>query len=127
MAIEQIAVIGAGTMGHGIAQVAAQAGFEVVLEDVSDELVARGVAQIEDNLGKGVERGKLTTEQSSMALNRITTSTSLDACARYDLIIEAIVEKLDVKRELFATLDRLCGPQTVLASNTSSLSISSIA
>lgn len=127
MAIERIAVIGAGTMGHGIAQIAAQAGYSVVLEDMNDELVARGLARLEDNLRKGVERGKVTDESMRAALSRIRTSTKLEDTADADLIIEAVIEKLDAKRQLFIRLDQLCKPEALLATNTSSLSIASIA
>lgn len=127
MAIERIAVIGAGTMGHGIAQVAAQAGYSVVLEDMNDELVARGFSRLEDNLKKGVERGKLTEESMRAALSRIRTSTKLADTADADLIIEAVVEKIEAKRQLFVRLDQLCNPEAMLATNTSSLSIASIA
>ncbi|MBI3654497.1 MAG: 3-hydroxyacyl-CoA dehydrogenase family protein [Acidobacteria bacterium] len=128
MAIEKIAVIGAGTMGHGIAQVAAQAGFKVCLEDLNAEFVARGVAHIKENLQKGVERGKLSAADMNAALSRLQASTSLnDAAADADLIIEAVVEKLDAKQTLFAELDELCKATTILASNTSSLSIAAIA
>ena len=126
MAIETIAVIGAGTMGHGIAQVAAQAGYRVVLHDVNDELVARGRARIDDNLKKGIERGKLTEEARGAALFRLRTTTQLEETAEADLIIEAVIEKLDAKRDLFSRLDRLCKTEAVLATNTSSLSIAAI-
>jgi 3-hydroxybutyryl-CoA dehydrogenase len=125
--IEKLAVIGAGTMGHGIAQAAAQAGFDVVLEDVSEDFLARGLARIEDNLRKGVERGKVTEEEMRAALSRMRTSTNLDDAATADLVVEAVVEKLDAKRELLARLDRICKPAAILATNTSSLSIASIA
>ena len=125
--IEKIALIGAGTMGHGIAQVAAQAGFDVVLEDVSEEFVSRGLARIKDNLKKGVERGKVTEDEMHAALSRIRTSTNLSDAATADLVIEAVIEKLDAKRELLAGLDQLCKPTAILATNTSSLSIASIA
>jgi 3-hydroxybutyryl-CoA dehydrogenase len=115
-------------MGNGIAQVAAQAGLSVALEDVTTELASRGLANIEANLKKGVERGKVTAEEKQAALSRVHLTTDLaDAAAAADLVIEAIVERLDVKRELFAQLDRICRPETILASNTSSLSIASIA
>jgi 3-hydroxybutyryl-CoA dehydrogenase len=128
MSISEIAVIGAGTMGNGIAQVAAQAGLSVALEDVTTELASRGLANIEANLKRGVERGKVTNDEMQAALSRIRLTTDLaDAAAETDLVIEAIVERLDVKRELFAQLDRICRPETILASNTSSLSIASIA
>ena len=128
MTIEKIAVIGAGTMGHGIAQVAAQAGYEVVLVDVESEFVRRGLTRVADNLKKGVERGKVTEEEMTAALSRIRTTTdNRDAAADADLVIEAVLEKLDVKRALLAELDSFCKAGTILATNTSSLSIASIA
>ncbi|HKS42556.1 MAG TPA: 3-hydroxyacyl-CoA dehydrogenase family protein [Blastocatellia bacterium] len=125
--IEKITLIGAGTMGHGIAQVAAQAGFDVVLEDVSEEFVSRGLARIRDNLKKGVERGKVTEDEMHAALSRIQISTNLSDATTADLVIEAVIEKLDAKRELLAQLDQICKPAAILATNTSSLSIASIA
>jgi 3-hydroxybutyryl-CoA dehydrogenase len=128
MAIERIAIIGAGTMGHGIAQVAAQAGYDITLQDLNDELVKRGLQRIEDNLKKGVERGKVTEDAMQSALSRIRVTTDVEEAAESaSLVIEAVVEKLDAKRELFARLDELCGPGTILATNTSSLSIAAIA
>lgn len=128
MAIERIAVIGAGTMGHGIAQVAAQAGYSVALHDINDELVSRALRRIEDNLKKGVERGKVTEDDMQSALSRIRVTTDVaDAAQSADLVIEAVLEKLDAKRELFAMLDKRCSAETILATNTSSLSIAAIA
>jgi 3-hydroxybutyryl-CoA dehydrogenase len=128
MSIQTVSVLGAGTMGHGIAQVAAQAGLSVILEDVSAELVNGGIKQIKLNLEKGIERGKVTAEEMNATLSRIYCATNLNEATRAtDLVIEAIVEKLDIKRELFEKLDRLCSPRIILASNTSSLSIQSIA
>ena len=128
MSIEKIAVIGAGTMGHGIAQVAAQAGYAVVLVDVSEEMTARGLSKIEDNLKKGVERGKVTDAEMREALSRLRPSTNLqDAASQAHLIIEAVVENLEAKRGLFSQLDSICPAEAILATNTSSLSIESIA
>ena len=128
MTIEKIAVIGAGTMGHGIAQVAAQAGDEVALVDVEEEFVRRGLARVADNLQKGVERGKVTEEERGAALSRIRATTDIrDAAAEADLVIEAVLEQLDVKQALLAELDSFCKAETILATNTSSLSIASIA
>src|SRR5258706_12947081 len=122
MAIEKIAVIGAGTMGHGIAQVAAQAGYKVALEDVTEEFVEQGLRRIKDNLQKGVERGKLKEDDVNAALSRLQTTTSIkEAAMGADVIIEAVVEKLDAKQTLFAELDAICKPSTILATNTSSL------
>ncbi len=128
MAIEKITVIGAGTMGHGIAQVAAQAGYEVILEDVSGDMTARALRRIEENLQKGVERGKVTEDEMRAALSRVRASSDLnDSVADADMIVEAIIEKLDAKRGLFAELDRASKPSAILATNTSSLSIKDIA
>lgn len=128
MAIEKIAVIGAGTMGHGIAQIAAQAGYQVTLEDVTEDFVSRGLARIKDNLQKGVERGKVSADDMNAALSRIRTTTGIqDAAADADLVIEAVIEKLDAKRELFTALDSFCKSDAILATNTSSLSIGAIA
>ena len=128
MAIEKIAVIGAGTMGHGIAQIAAQAGYHVTMEDVTEEFVSRGLARIKDNLQKGVERGKVSVDDMDAALSRIRTTTEIQgAAADADLVIEAVIEKLDAKRELFTALDSFCKSDAILATNTSSLSIGAIA
>jgi 3-hydroxybutyryl-CoA dehydrogenase len=128
MPIEKIAVIGAGTMGHGIAQVSAQAGYFVALYDVAPDFIARGIARIEDNLRKGVDRGKISEGEMSEALSRVRAASALEDGVRdADLVIEAVVEKLDAKRGLFEDLDRLCKPEAILATNTSSLSIASIA
>lgn len=126
--IQNIAVIGAGTMGHGIAQVAAQAGYEVTLVDVEEEFVRRALARIADNLKKGVERGKIKEEEMTAALARIRPSADhKEAAAEADLVIEAVSEQLDVKRQLLAELDAVCKADTILATNTSSLSIAAIA
>jgi 3-hydroxybutyryl-CoA dehydrogenase len=125
--IETIAVIGAGTMGHGIAQVAAANGFRVLLSDVDREALARGVQSIERNLAKGISLGKLTEDDRDRTLQQIHGTTSLDECAKADLIIEAAPEKLDLKREVLRQLESLSDRSFVFASNTSSLSISEIA
>lgn len=126
--LTRIAVIGSGTMGHGIAQVAAQAGYEVSLHDVAEDLLDRARARIDDNLTKGVSRGKVTAEERESALSRIETTTNLErAVSRADLVIEAIVEDLSIKHELFRRLEQLTPETAVLASNTSSLSIREVA
>lgn len=128
MNIERIAVLGAGTMGHGIAQIAAQAGYRVWLQDtVSDSLIA-AQSRIGENLSKGVTRGKLTSDDRESTLSRISITSELEAAvSEADLVIEAIIEDLSVKRALFRKLEEVTPPHTVLASNTSSLSISEIA
>jgi 3-hydroxybutyryl-CoA dehydrogenase len=125
--IETIAVIGAGTMGHGIAQVAAANGFRVLLSDVDREALARGVQSIERNLAKGISLGKLTDDDRDRTLQRIRGTIQLEECAKADLIIEAAPEKLDLKREVLRQLESLSDCSFIFASNTSSLSISEIA
>jgi 3-hydroxybutyryl-CoA dehydrogenase len=125
--IETIAVIGAGTMGHGIAQVAAASGFRVLLSDVDRESLARGVRTIEGNLDKGIQRGKLTQEDRDRTLQQIHGTTNLEECAAADLIIEATPEKLELKREVLRQLESASDRPFIFASNTSSLSITEIA
>jgi 3-hydroxybutyryl-CoA dehydrogenase len=125
--IETIAVIGAGTMGHGIAQVAAGAGFRVWLNDVDRESLARGVSSIEANLEKGIQRGKLTEDDRDRALQQIHGTTNLRECAGADLIIEAAPEKLALKKDILRQLESASDHPFIFASNTSSLSITEIA
>jgi 3-hydroxybutyryl-CoA dehydrogenase len=125
--IQKIIVVGAGQMGSGIAQVAAQAGIEVVLNDVVGELAERGLASITKNLDRGVAKGRLTEAERSAALQQISLSTSLADAKDVDLAIEAAVERMDVKAEIFGKLDEITQPEAVLASNTSSLPITEIA
>jgi 3-hydroxybutyryl-CoA dehydrogenase len=125
--IETIAVIGAGTMGHGIAQVAAVAGFQVWLNDVDRESLARGVSSIEANLAKGIERAKLTEDDRDRALQLIHGTTNLKECAAADLIIEAAPEKLELKKDILRQLESASDHPFIFASNTSSLSITEIA
>jgi 3-hydroxybutyryl-CoA dehydrogenase len=125
--IETIAVIGAGTMGHGIAQAAATAGFKVLLNDVDRESLARGVSAIERNLAKGIQLAKLTEHDRDRALQHIHGTTNLDECAKADLIIEAAPEKLDLKKEVLRQLESASDRPFIFASNTSSLSITEIA
>jgi len=125
--IETIAVIGAGAMGHGIAQVAAAAGFRVLLNDVDREALARGVRAIEANLDKGIQLGKLTENDRERALQFIRGTTRLEECAAADLIVEAVPEKLELKQNIVRQLESVSGQPFIFASNTSSLSISEIA
>ena len=125
--IQTIAVIGAGTMGHGIAQVAASAGFKVLLSDVDRESLARGVKAIEGNLAKGIKLGKLTEDDRDRTLQHIHGTTNLKECATADLIIEAAPEKLDLKKDILRQLESASDHPFIFASNTSSLSISEIA
>ncbi len=123
-----VAVLGAGSMGHGIAQVSAMAGHEVWLRDVDDEFVERGLSGIEGNLAGGVERGKVSEAEVDATLSRIEGTTDLDAAVSgADLVIEAVPEQMELKTEVFVDCEALVGPETVLASNTSSLSVSEMA
>jgi 3-hydroxybutyryl-CoA dehydrogenase len=125
--IELIAVLGAGTMGHGIAQVAAQAGYRVVLRDVAREPLARGISAIERNLAKGIQLGKLTEAECDAALQRIRGATSLDEARHADLFIEAVPEQLALKHETLRAVEETATRPFIFASNTSSLSITEIA
>lgn len=125
--MSRVAVIGAGLMGSGIAQVAAQAGWDVTLRDVSAEAVGRGIAAIEASTAKFVEKGRLSADDRAEALGRITTTTDLDAAADADVVVEAVFEKVEVKRDVFADLDRICRDDAILATNTSAIPITSIA
>ncbi|MFE6740559.1 3-hydroxyacyl-CoA dehydrogenase family protein [Streptomyces tubercidicus] len=124
---KKLAVIGAGLMGSGIAQVSAQAGWDVVLRDVTDGALARGKGGIESSYEKFVAKGKLAAADAEQALARITTSTDLEAAADADIVVEAVFERIDVKREIFQTLDKLVKDEAVLASNTSAIPITKIA
>jgi 3-hydroxybutyryl-CoA dehydrogenase len=126
MDIKTIGVVGAGTMGNGIAQVFAQAGFTVRVVDVAQPMLDRARASIEKSLAKFVEKGKLAAAHRDAALQRVGLSVALDDLAGADYIVEAIVEQVDAKRELFGRLDRLAKPETILATNTSSISITTI-
>jgi 3-hydroxybutyryl-CoA dehydrogenase len=126
-AVETIGVVGAGTMGHGIAHVAARSGFDVILIDINPELAARGLKSIEKEMQRAVEKQRMAADEMPAALRRICTGTSTADLKRADLVVEAIVEKEEVKRSLFDELDRTCGPGTILASNTSSISITRLA
>ncbi|MFI7686874.1 3-hydroxyacyl-CoA dehydrogenase family protein [Streptomyces griseoaurantiacus] len=123
----KVAVIGAGLMGSGIAQVAAAAGWDVVLRDVTDEALTRGTDAIRASYDKFVAKGTMEAAEAEAALGRIGTTTDLDAAAEADLVVEAVFERLDVKHELFRTLDSLVREDAVLASNTSAIPITKIA
>ena len=126
--IRRVAVCGAGgTMGAGIAIVAARAGFETVSYDLTDDALAGARKQTESFFGKSVQRGKLAEEDMAAALGRMSSTTNLEDLADCDLVIEAVFEDLGVKQELFASLDPICGPEAIFASNTSTLSITEIA
>ncbi|HKP73328.1 MAG TPA: 3-hydroxyacyl-CoA dehydrogenase family protein [Pyrinomonadaceae bacterium] len=123
MEIKKVGVLGCGLMGSGIAQTAATAGFDVVVREVSDELCERGFAGIEKSLSKFAEKGTITPDQKTEIRGRLRGTTSFQDLADCDIIIEAIIENLDTKRDTYRQLDELCKPETIFASNTSSLSI----
>jgi len=127
MAIQTVGVVGCGLMGSGIAQVSAQAGFHTVVREVNADLVEKGFKGIEKNLARLVEKGNVTEAAKSEIRGRLKGTTSLEDLKDCDVIVEAIIEQLPAKRELFAALDAICGPNTIFASNTSSLTITEIA
>ena len=125
--IRKVGIVGLGTMGAGIAQVSVQSGHETVGREVTDQLGERGRATIDRYLTRGVEKGRLSKEERDAALARLTLTTELSDLAGCDLVIEAVLEELGLKREVFAELDRVTRPDAVLATNTSALSVSEIA
>ncbi len=127
MDIKTIGVIGAGTMGNGIAHMAAQFGYKVIIQDITDDLVSKAMKTIDKNLQRGVEKGKMTEDQKKEILSRITGVTDLGKMKDADFVIEAVFEDLSVKEGIFKKLDTLCKPGVILASNTSSISITKIA
>jgi len=128
MKIETIAVIGAGTMGRGIAYAAALGGYRTILEDVSAPMLEQGTAWIRQSFEEGVSRGKVTLQQKEHALSHLSTARSVeDACREADLIIEAVPEEMELKLEIFTLLDKFAKPGSIFASNTSSLSITELA
>lgn len=125
--MKNIVVIGGGTMGNGIAHTAAASGFDVTLVDVSDAVLQRAVSTITANLQRGVDKGKMTAEQRDEIVGRIKPATDISTIANADIVIEAIIENLGAKTDLFAKLDQVTQPDCILASNTSSISITKIA
>ncbi|HEX8721244.1 MAG TPA: 3-hydroxybutyryl-CoA dehydrogenase [Pyrinomonadaceae bacterium] len=123
---EIIGVVGAGTMGNGIAQVAARAGYAVVLRDVKDEFLQRGMGAIDRSLQRDVDKGRLSEEEKRAVIGRIRTTTELAELSGAAFVVEAITESLEAKREVFRALDEVCGAEAVLASNTSSISITKL-
>jgi 3-hydroxybutyryl-CoA dehydrogenase len=125
--IRKVGVVGLGTMGAGIAQICVQAGIDTVACELTEELGQRGRARIEHYLSRGVAKGRLSEEEKIAALGRLSLTTELSELAGCDLVVEAVVEELDVKRELFSRLDGIVGPEALLATNTSALPVSEIA
>ena len=127
MAIQKIAVLGAGQMGNGITQVAACSGYDVVMIDIKDEFIERGIGNIEKSLAKLVSKQRMTQEESDAARSRISISTDRGLCSDADLVVEAVPEILELKQSIFSELDEICKSDCILASNTSSISITKIA
>lgn len=125
--MKKVFVLGAGTMGSGIVQAFAQKGCEVIVRDIKDEFVERGIAGINKALSKKVAKGKMTEEDKDAILSRISGTTDMKLAADADLVVEAAIENMKIKKEIFAELDEICKPETILASNTSSLSITEVA
>ncbi|WP_297633836.1 3-hydroxybutyryl-CoA dehydrogenase [uncultured Clostridium sp.] len=125
--MKKVFVLGAGTMGAGIVQAFAQKGHEVIVRDIKDEFVQRGIAGIDKGLTRLVSKGKMTEEVKEEILGRISGTTDMNMAADCDLVVEAAIENMKIKKEIFAELDKICKPETILASNTSSLSITEVA
>lgn len=125
--MKKICVLGAGTMGSGIAQAFAAKGYEVIIRDIKDEFVQKGLGMIEKNIKKLATKGKITEEEAEEILSRVSGTTELSLLDDVDLIIEAAVENMEIKRQIFKELDEICKPEAILATNTSSLSITEIA
>ncbi len=127
MEVRTVGVVGLGTMGAGIAQVCVQAGVETVGVEVTAELGGQARGRIDHYLSRGVEKGRLSAEEKDVALSRLSTATDLEALRACDLVIEAVIEELEAKRDVFASLDSLVSPTAILATNTSALSVTEIA
>ncbi len=127
MSIRKIGVVGAGAMGTGIAHVAAMSGYEVVLRDIDISFVERSIKNMDKFMARSVEKGKMTEEQRQATLSRVKGTVTLDEFAEADFVIEAVLEEIDLKKEVFQALDKICRPETILATNTSSMSITAIA
>jgi 3-hydroxybutyryl-CoA dehydrogenase len=125
--VRKVGVVGLGTMGAGIAQVSVTAGYETVGREIIEEVAERGRATIERYLGRGVEKGRMTEDERDAALRRLHLTTDLSDLSDCDVVIEAVLEELPLKREVFAELDRVTRPDAVLATNTSALSVTEIA
>ncbi len=126
MDVKLFGVVGGGTMGNGIAHAAANAGFPVLLCEVNEALCEKALKTIDKNLQRGVDKGRMTADEKDAVLARIRTTTKLEEMAGVDIVVEAVVENYDVKKKVFQTLDGVCGPDAVLASNTSSISITKL-
>ena len=127
MEIKTIGVLGAGVMGNGIAQVAAMAGYNVVMRDIEDRFVEGGLKNIDKFLAKSVEKGKMTADQKSGIMGKIKGTTKMEDLKDVDYVVEVVLEVMDVKKKVFAELDALTRPEVILASNTSSMSLTEMA
>jgi len=127
MEIKKVGVVGCGTMGAGIAQICAQSGYQVVVSEINDELLSKGLASLNSFLTKSVEKGKLSQQDKDALLSRIKGTTNTQDLADCDLVIEAVIENMDLKKKIFAELDRICPGHAILATNTSCLSIIDLA
>jgi 3-hydroxybutyryl-CoA dehydrogenase len=127
MAVKKIGVIGAGQMGHGIALVSAKAGFEVIIQDIKDEFVEKGISKIDKFLNRSIEKGKIAEADKKKIMSKISGTTKLEDFKDVDLVIEAIFENIKVKKELFGKLDKICKKDCVFASNTSTIPITDMA
>ncbi|MCK4948737.1 MAG: 3-hydroxybutyryl-CoA dehydrogenase [Thermoplasmata archaeon] len=127
MEIKRIGVLGAGTMGNGIAQVAAQSGYEVVMRDIEQRFIDGGMESIKKNLSKGVKKGRITEEQMETTLSRIKPTLDMGDLSGSDLVIEAVIEDAELKKSAFREIDELCGDHVIIATNTSSISITDLA
>ncbi len=123
MSMRKVGVLGAGLMGAGIAEVTAKSGYDTIVREVDDDLASKGLARIESSMAKAVEKGKLTAADRDAARARLTTTTTLSDLADCDIVVEAIVENLDLEKETYRELDRICRPEAIFCSNTSSLTI----
>jgi 3-hydroxybutyryl-CoA dehydrogenase len=124
--VKKISIIGAGTMGTDIAQVFARNGYEVLVRDITDEIIAKSAAKLEKTVSRLVEKGKLSAEEKQEMMAHIGFTTDLEKVADADLVIEAIIEDVKIKMDLYRTLDSICKPETIFATNTSSLSIAEL-
>jgi len=127
MDIKKVGIVGCGLMGSGIAEITARAGYDVVVTEVTDDFLKKGISRIEASTQKAVDKGKMAATDRTSLLGRITGTTDLNELASCQLVVEAVIEKMDEKKRVFGELDRICPPETILASNTSSLSITEIA
>jgi len=127
MEIQKIGVVGAGAMGNGIAQIAAQIGCDVVMRDIEMRFVEGGMKNIDRFLSKSVEKGKIDANEKGAVISRIKGTTDMNDLKDVDFVVEAVIEDLDLKKSVFKELDELCKPDVILASNTSSMSITEIA